>query len=621
MKTDVDSCLKEIADFYIKNRTSMKESDLEPILKKHCDNEAEVRKFAAFLSTEPGQLRFKTLLRERKGSPSLLRQQEIDYDLPFAQKLHGEMMKELKQPYGELLTPGKFPKRDEALNKLGKVSIVEVHDDGDLTVRSGGKLYVVTTDGKTFEQKPSYLKEPQEIAQQLGNGVTFAGPQMSDKEFAGYWFTDSSVTGTSFLCKDLEDCKAKLIEVCRKFSAAPPDFSHYLKEPETEAIEREIRSICHAGVRGLSVDTRRASELLRKYPKLYYRIHAEEKEKAIEEQKPSYLKEAIAETECQLISPQYYDILTWFNVPVPDYSFAIEPEVKERKIDAVLQQLKDGVSRIHESSIFREFLTTMSKFWEYSFGNQILIMLQRPGATRVAGFNTWKDLGRYVKAGERGIAILAPCLPPKALMCPLCGNPFTERELRTHLSEVHRREDISTLVREAREGAVAVPTATYFKVVYVFDVSQTEGKPLPEIAVPVLSGAFSKELYDKLMALASKQGLTVSFEPRPEQNPEIKGILLGKDIWVKGDEPEAQRLKTLAHEEAHYFTEAVYLIPRADAEVIAESVAFVVCTHFGFDTGTRSFPYVALWAKEKKVLEQNLASIRKISGRMIEELG
>jgi len=186
---------------------------------------------------------------------------------------------------------------------------------------------------------------------------------------------------------------------------------------------------------------------------------------------------------------------------------------------------------------------------------------------------------------------------------------------------VHRREDISTLVREAREGAVAVPTPTYFKVVNVFDVSQTEGKPLPEIAVPVLSGAFSKELYDKLMALASKHSLAVSFEPRPELDPAIKGMLLGKTIWVKGDEPEAQRLKTLAHEHAHYFTEAVYLIPRADAEVIAESVAFVVSAHFGFDTGTRTFPYVALWAKEKKVLEQNLATIRKISGRMIEELG
>jgi hypothetical protein len=631
MKTDVDSCLKEIADFYIKNRTSMKESDLEPILKKHCDNEAEVRKFAAFLSTEPGQLRFKTLLRERKGSPSLLRQQEIDYDLPFAQKLHGEMMKELKEPYAGLLTSGKFPKRDEALKKLGQVTIVEVHDDGDLTVRSAGKLYVVTTDGKTFEQTPSYLKETvsdhKKVRdywdQHLEKNPLRVGPKDTDAGAFLAWQIEAAGDIIRELGKDISDPAYIQEKVNRiKSNLRSRDWTDRLSEGEQQRLGQVRETI-----KGLPIPTMLASRLKRLLEAIVYRDsfavqrHLAQVEEALKTASPSYLKEAVAETECQLISPQYYDMLTWFNVPVPDYSFAIEPEVKERKIDEVLQKLKDGVSRIHESSIFREFLTTMSKFWEYSFGNQILIMLQRPGATRVAGFNTWKDLGRYVKAGERGIAILAPCLPPKALMCPLCGNPFTERELRTHLSEVHRREDISTLVREAREGAVAVPTATYFKVVYVFDVSQTEGKPLPEIAVPVLSGAFSKELYDKLMALASKQGLTVSFEPRPEQNPEIKGILLGKDIWVKGDEPEAQRLKTLAHEEAHYFTEAVYLIPRADAEVIAESVAFVVCTHFGFDTGTRSFPYVALWAKEKKVLEQNLASIRKISGRMIEELG
>jgi hypothetical protein len=511
MITDVDTALKDIADWYVKNRRSMTEADLEPILKKHCESEAEVRKFAAFLGTDPGQLRFKTLLKE---------------------------------PYAGLLTPGKFPKRDEALKKLGQVTIVEVHDDGDLTVRSGGKLYVVTTDGKTFEQTASYLKDP---FIKVGERVRW---------IAGYYSLPRNIRlGT-------------VVEYRPSYPGIQSATGFWLVEPTEDSAH--VRWDDGAAF-GIEADGE---------GKRWERIQV----------KPSYLKEAVAETECQLISPQYYDMLTWFNVPVPDYSFAIEPEVKERKIDEVLQKLKDGVSRIHESSVFREFLTTMSKFWEYSFGNQILIMLQRPGATRVAGFVTWKELGRHVKWGEKGIAILAPCLPPKALACPLCGNPFTERELRTHLSEVHRREDISALVREAREGAVAVPTPTYFKVVNVFDVSQTEGKPLPEIAVPVLSGAFSKELYDKLMTLASKHSLTVSFEPRPELDPAIKGMLLGKTIWVKGDEPEAQRLKTLAHEEAHYFTEAVYLIPRADAEVIAESVSFVVCAHSGFDTGDPQFP-------------------------------
>lgn len=195
-----------------------------------------------------------------------------------------------------------------------------------------------------------------------------------------------------------------------------------------------------------------------------------------------------------------------------------------------------------------------------------------------------------------------------------------ERELRAHIQQAHPSADVSALVRRAKEGAEVVPTPTYFKVVHVFDIAQTEGKPLPEVAVPVLSGAYSQELSDKLMRLAQKEGIAISFEPQPSLDPAIKGTQLGKDIWVKPDEPEAQRLKTLAHEIAHYFT-GVFSIPRADAEVIAESVAFVVSAHFGFDTGVRSFPYVALWAKEKKVLDQNLASVGRISGRMIEELG
>ena len=336
--------------------------------------------------------------------------------------------------------------------------------------------------------------------------------------------------------------------------------------------------------------------------------------------KISYLKEAIPETECQIIPPEYYDLLGWLDASVPDYSFFIKPGAGDRKLTETLQKLKEGVARIHESALFHDFLLTMSKFHYYSISNQMLIALQRPTATRVAGYVTWQDLGRQVKAGEKGIAILAPCLPPRLLKCPLCEKVFTERELKKHLVEMHQREDVSILVREAREEAIGVPTPKSFEVVHVFDIAQTEGKPLPEVVVPVLTGAYSEDLYNRLMGLAAKHSVTVSFDPKPGLDPSIKGTMIGKSIWVKPDEPEAQRLKTLGHELAHYFTEAVFAIPRVDAEVIAESVAFVICAHFGFDTGTRSFPYVALWAKDKKVLEQNSASIRKISGRIIDEV-
>jgi len=243
----------------------------------------------------------------------------------------------------------------------------------------------------------------------------------------------------------------------------------------------------------------------------------------------------------------------------------------------------------------------MAKFHDYSIGNLILIMLQKPNATRVAGFTTWKHLGRWVKKGENGIAILAPCMPPKGTK----ATPHEESEAEEETKEEREREGISPL---------------YFKVVHVFDLSQTEGKPLPEFEVPSLTGEANEALFDRIMRLSKAQGVEVSFEPRPQQDPDIKGMYFGKSIWVKPDESRAQQLKTLIHEVAHYYSENVFRIPRADAETIAESVAFTVGAHHGFDTGTRSFPYVALWSKDKKVLEANLAAIRKVSAKIIDAL-
>jgi hypothetical protein len=257
-----------------------------------------------------------------------------------------------------------------------------------------------------------------------------------------------------------------------------------------------------------------------------------------------------------------------------------------------MRQLKDGVEGIQDSSQFRLFLTTMSKFHEYSVGNLILIAIQKPSATRVAGFNTWKDLGRWVKKGEKGIAILAPVMPPKP-----------------------KKEE----VEEEEEEELAL-TPVYFKVVHVFDIRQTEGKPLPEFDVPVLTGDANEALFEKAMNLAKSQGLDVSFELRPNQDPSIKGQFSGRSIWVKPDEPRAQQLKSLLHEMAHYYSEGVFRIPRRDAETIAESAAFAVGAHYGFDSGVRSFPYVALWAQDKKVLQANLTNIRKVTNVILERL-
>jgi hypothetical protein len=298
---------------------------------------------------------------------------------------------------------------------------------------------------------------------------------------------------------------------------------------------------------------------------------------------------------CEIVRPRHYSLVSWFNTPVPDYSFAIEPETKERKIDEVLRRLKSGVDSIQESENFREFLLTMSKFHDYSIGNLMLIMLQKQDATRVAGFTTWKDLGRYVRKGERGIAILAPCMPPK----------------EARVVEPEDGEDEESLV-EIRP--------LYFKVVHVFDISQTEGKELPEVEVPALTGEADEELFNGALELAKAQELDISFESRPYQDPAIKGMYSGKTIWVRPEESRAQQLKTLLHEMAHYYSEGVFRMPRRNAETIAESVAFTVGAHFGFDSGIRSFPYVALWAQDKKVLEQNFADIRKVSTKIIDAL-
>jgi hypothetical protein len=487
MKTDVDTCLKDIVDWFLKNRREITVSELEPILLKHCESEAEITKFIDFFKTEAGRLRFKTLLRERV-KPSLLPMQEDEERIRVLEPIMGaEWAKRERE---------RVRKREEERREKDTIAI------------------------KHFQ--------------------------------------------TPY--RELEAWQQSMVDLI---------------------IMRE---------------------------------------------KPSLLQEKgnpYGEVEtCQIVPPQYYDLLGLLD-SVPSSSFLIEPEVKERKIDEILKRLKDGVSTIHESSIFREFLITMAKFHNYSIGNQILIMLQMPAATRVAGFNTWKDLGRYVKKGEKGIAILAPCVPAGQWILgeeklvvrktdgmwgifilpssALYRGPYkTKSEAEIELEKMGARR----LEEEA----------TYFKVVYVFDVSQTEGKPLPEYKVPVLTGAANEELFAKVLAHLQKQGLTVSFESRPDLDPSIKGEYIGMRIWVRPEEPRAQQLKTLLHEASHYYTENVFGIPRADAETIAESAAFVVGAHFGFDTGTRAFPYVALWSREKKVLEKNLITIRKVAVMLIDAL-
>jgi hypothetical protein len=379
-------------------------------------------------------------------------------------------------------------------------------------------------------------------------------------------------------------------------------------------------------------------------------IHAEGEGKDWERIRKAELLPQVMIEDGERVPPQYRDLVGFISEPLPEYSLAtlhwlpqVEPGVKERKIDAVLQQLKDGVNSIQQNEVFRQFLITMSKFHDYSIGNQILIMLQKPDATRVAGFNTWKELGRWVKRGEKGISILAPIFPARETVWQRRdGTEWTVRRINrgwgvyitrtaegyepnTLLDQFDTKWEAEKQVRDwgGRRVVVEEPRpyeARHFKVVYVFDLSQTEGRPLPEFEVPVLTGEVNEELFSKLLELMKQRGVPVNFESRPYLPPEVKGQYTPTGIWIRPEEPRAQQLKTLLHEVAHYYSEGVLHIPRRDAETIAESAAFVVGAHHGFDTGVRSFPYVALWAQDKKVLEQNLGAIRRVATTILEGL-
>ncbi len=332
--------------------------------------------------------------------------------------------------------------------------------------------------------------------------------------------------------------------------------------------------------------------------------------------------------------------------PLPEYALMVEyspmaervkvsPEERRRRVEELKGKVRDGVLKIQQSEEFRNYLLAMSRFHEYSWHNQLLIWMQRPDATLVRGFQGWKELGRYVRKGETGIRILAP------------AGPTTET---TWVSEPQRRRwylrrdgkkwtvvdvDTGRVDKEfptygtakqwlLDQGAVPhkeVVQVTRFVDVAVFDIKQTEGKPLPEFVVPTLTGKMHGELYDSVLALMAQRGVQVTFEPRPHLSPEIKGMFQHPDrIWVKPDEPGAQQLKTLLHEAAHYYSLGPFGMPRADAETIAESAAFVVGAHHGFDTGVRSFPYVALWARDEETLRKNLEAIQKVSEHMVEQL-
>ena len=226
-----------------------------------------------------------------------------------------------------------------------------------------------------------------------------------------------------------------------------------------------------------------------------------------------------------------------------------------------LLQLEKAVEGIQDSNAFRSYLTAQARFHHYSWGNVLLILGQKNDATRVAGYRTWQSLDRQVKKGEKAIRIIAPAYYKKK-----------ERDEQTG-------EDVEKQV-------------PFFRSASVFDVSQTDGAPLPEIPVPVLDSEAGSELYVQLEGVALTEGLRVTIGHEAfMQRPQMMGFYepANRAIYLR-EAAQLQKTKTLAHELAHHFAEHKVSGPESETE--AEAVSYVVLAHHGLDSGERSFPYV-----------------------------
>ena len=256
---------------------------------------------------------------------------------------------------------------------------------------------------------------------------------------------------------------------------------------------------------------------------------------------------------------------------------------KTDKLQQAHERLTQAVESIVSGDDWQRMLKVASKFHNYSFNNQLMIFLQRPDATHVAGFNRWKSLNRFVKKGEKGIAIFAPC-------------KYRQKEEPSQESQSPALCDLgSSSDSDSTKGKHVIRG---FRVVYVFDISQTEGDPLDDLEAvkpKLLDGAAPEGIWEALVTQASDAGFEVIRHRKGSENGYCD--FLGKKIAVRPDVSEAQALKTLVHELGHALLH-VDNPPKtaATAEVEVESVAYIVCDALGFDTSDYSFAYVARWS-------------------------
>jgi len=253
--------------------------------------------------------------------------------------------------------------------------------------------------------------------------------------------------------------------------------------------------------------------------------------------------------------------------------------VSEQAFNELVEAVEAG-----KSQKLVDYLKAMGRFHNYSLGNAILIGFQRPDATHVAGFRTWQKLGRHVKRNEKGIAIMAPVVWRKKVT-----NTTDERNVQEHDEE----------------------TTLAFKTAYVFDISQTDGKPLPEFArAQGDPGAYMERFVSGKGIKLERSNLRMA-----------EGISIGGTILLKASLAPAEEFSVLVHETAH---EMLHLNPanrpkdKTVREAEAEAVAFVVCHGIGLDTNTASSDYIQLYDGDKETLVKSLERIQRTAAEILE---
>ena len=302
--------------------------------------------------------------------------------------------------------------------------------------------------------------------------------------------------------------------------------------------------------------------------------------------------------------------------PQPVIPINLTAEKPAEKLKEITDRLEQGIMELFDSERYKEYLRVMSKFHNYSFNNTLLIAMQEPDASLIAGFTAWKNqFQRNVKKGEKGIKIIAP-------------SPF---KIKQETEKIDPQTQKPVIGRDGKpvteEKEITIPA---YKVVSVFDVSQTEGKELPDIAVDALTGDV-EQYSDFFAALEKTSPVPIGFE-KIEGGAHGYYHLEDKRIALDEGMSELQTLKTAIHEIVHAKLHDIDLnapkdeqqprVDRRTREVEAESVAYTVCQHYGLDTSDYSFGYVAGWSSGRELaeLKSSLETIRSAAADIINSI-